>query len=175
MPCEKSVTSVVPGVLSSMRSSRSAERAWPSRFDAVHLRDEGQRFLRGQSIEERQILGDHADPPLDRDRIGQRIGAEDRASMPAVGRSRPVRHLIVVDLPAPFGPEESVEAAGGDGEIDAVHRAEITEVAGQAGGLDREVPMHGTDCIVRPVSARITDSPQDRRGEHPDVVGLPRR
>ena len=73
--------------------------------DAVHLRDEGQRLLRRQTVEERQVLGDDADAPFDRDRIGQRIDAEDRM-VPAVGRSSPVRHLIVVDLPAPFGPRK---------------------------------------------------------------------
>ena len=64
---------------------------------------------------------------------------------PAVGRSSPVRHLIVVDLPAPFGPEESVEAAGRHGEVDAVHGAERPKSRVSAVRLDRE--FHAPDCI----------------------------
>ena len=44
---------------------------------AVHLADEAERFGGGQPIEEREILGHDADAPLDLDRIGQRVDAED--------------------------------------------------------------------------------------------------
>ena len=87
-----------------MRSSRSPVRVPRGRrVNPVHLGDEGQRLLRGQAIEERQVLGDDADAALDRDRIRERIETEDRHR--AGGRAQQSgRHLMVVDLPAPFGP-----------------------------------------------------------------------
>ena len=62
---------------------------------------------------------------------------------PAEGRSRPVRHLIVVDLPAPFGSEEAVEAAGGHLQVDAVHRALRSERAREPARLDGEFHRRG--------------------------------
>ena len=133
------MTSVVPAFFRSMSSSRSADRVLRRRaVDPVHLRHEHQRLLRGQPIEQREILGDDADAALDGDRIGERIDAEDAHRAAARACSRPVRHLIVVDLPAPFGPEEAVEAAGRHGQIDAVDRAEAAEVPRQAVRLDGE-------------------------------------
>ena len=34
---------------------------------------------------------------------------------------------MVVDLPAPFGPEEAVHLAGRDGQVEPVERADVAE------------------------------------------------
>ena len=72
----------------------------------MHLADEGQRLGAAQAVEQRQILGHDADLPLDGDRIARADRGRESGSVPAVGRSSPVRHLIVVDLPAPLGPRK---------------------------------------------------------------------
>ena len=59
------------------------------------------------------------------------------ATSPASARSRPSRTRIVVDLPAPFGPEEPVDLARRDVEVEPVERAEVAERLDQAGDLDR--------------------------------------
>ena len=44
-------------------------------------------------------------------------------ALPAVGGSSVVSMWTVVDLPAPFGPEEAVDLARGDVEVDPGDRA----------------------------------------------------
>jgi hypothetical protein len=47
-------------------------------IDAVNLRDEEQGLFGSQTVEQSQVLRYDSDPPLDRDGIGERVGAEDR-------------------------------------------------------------------------------------------------
>ena len=55
---------------------------------------------------------------------------------PSVGGSSVVSMCTVVDLPAPFGPEEAVDLAFGDDEVDAVHGADVLELADEPLRLD---------------------------------------
>ena len=65
-------------------------------------------------------------------------------ALPEVGGSSVVSMWTVVDLPAPFGPEEAVHLAGGDADVDAVHGTRaLLELAHQVGGLDRCGVAHG--------------------------------
>ena len=57
---------------------------------------------------------------------------------PAVGASSPVSILMVVLFPAPFGPEEAVERARGDGEREVLHRRPSVEEPREALRLDGE-------------------------------------
>ena len=94
-----------PRPVRSISDSRSAERVLNvSAGHAMHLGDETQRFRGRQPIEQREVLGDDADAPLDLDRDRRRGSMPRMRISPPEGRSRPVRHLIVVDLPAPLGP-----------------------------------------------------------------------
>ena len=74
---------------------------------------------------------------------GSAIGSMSRIrKVPPVGRSSPVRHLIVVDFPGAVRPEEPIEAAARHGEIDAVDRDEIAERFAKAGRGDGERRRH---------------------------------
>ena len=143
MPCEKSVTSVVGRAVEvhQRQQVRGARVVKVSRRHAVDLRDEAQRFRGGQPVEQREILGHDADAPLDLDRIGERIDAED-AHLAAEGRSRPGEALDRRGLAGAVGPEEAVEAAGRNREVDAVHRALRSERPRQPACLDREFHRH---------------------------------
>ena len=167
MPCEKSVTSVFAAPSSAISRSRSADRCVAvAGVDAVHVGDEGQRLARRQPIEQREILGHDADAPLHRDGIGQRIDAEDahRAG------GRPEQAGQALDgggLAGAVRSEEAVEAAGRHREIDAVDGAELTEVAGEAVRLDRQVHARRLIAVQRQA---ITAARELRH-----VVRLPRR
>ena len=118
-------TSVLAGVLRSISCRRSAERlvavgvSMPC-TSATNVSVSS----RGQPIEQREILGHDADAPLDGDRIGQRIEAEDPHR--ARGRlQQPGQALDRRGLAGAVRPEEAVEAAGGNREVDAVDGAEL--------------------------------------------------
>ena len=73
-------------------------------------------------------------------------------TVPASGRSSPSRTRIVVVLPLPFGPEETVHLTGLDGQVESVQRDGRAEGLGQAGDLDR-----------RPVQCVHVDAPHRTR------------
>ncbi len=54
---------------------------------------------------------------------------------------------IVVDLPAPFGPEKAEDLAAADGEGDVVHGAEIPEALGQILDLDCPAFLHDAPVV----------------------------
>ena len=92
MPCEKSATSVVAGVVEIHQREQVVGRALArvGAVEAVHLRPtKSSVSARRQAIEERQILGHDADPPLDRDRIGRADPGRGSRIEPPTGRSRP--------------------------------------------------------------------------------------
>ena len=64
---------------------------------------------------------------MQRGRLAPRVAAEQRRA-PASARSSPSRTRIVVDLPAPFGPEEAVHLALGDLQVQPVERADGPKV-----------------------------------------------
>ena len=61
------------------------------------------------------------------------------SAVPLVGASSVHSMRTVVDLPAPFGPEEAVDLAAGDREVDAVDRVGVVEAPAEAGGAYRDV------------------------------------
>ena len=103
----------------------------------MHLRDEAQRFGGRQPIEQRQVLGDDADAPLDLDGIGDRIDPED-ADVAGGGTQQAREALDRRRLAGAVGTEKAVEAAGRNLQVDAVHRPLGSERARQAARLDRE-------------------------------------
>jgi hypothetical protein len=54
-----------------------------------------------------------------------------------LGSSRPVSILMVVDLPAPFGPEKAEELSGGHTEGDILDRSQCAEAPRESMGLNR--------------------------------------
>ena len=75
------------------------------------------------------------------------------SAVPASAASRPRITRIVVDLPAPFGPDEAGDLAGPDGERHPVQRQGRAEPLAQPGDFDRRMFMRP---VLRraPVSAR---------------------
>ena len=78
--------------------------------------------------------------------------------MPPVGRSSVVSIRTVVVLPAPFGPEEAVDLALGDLEVDAVDGLDAalelalqpdTSIAATAGSIVRAVRVPGDATFAR--------------------------
>ena len=75
---------------------------------------------------------------------GCRIRRARRRSIemrPAVGRINPASILIVVVLPAPFGPEQRDDLAGVDRQRDIAHGDAVVEDAAEVLGDD-----HGAAC-----------------------------
>ena len=73
------------------------------RIQRMDLADEVERLGRTQPLEQRKIFRNHS--TLRFTPTGSTTGSSPSIAMrPLEGRRRPVRHLIVVDLPAPFGP-----------------------------------------------------------------------
>jgi hypothetical protein len=110
----------------------------------VDLRHEVERLARRQSIEERQILGDHANAALDGDGIRERIDAENphRALRRAQQTGQALDRRA---LSRAIRPQEAVEASRRHGKVDRIHRAEIPELSGEPVRLDGEI--HVRDSI----------------------------
>src|SRR4029077_9295303 len=88
---------------------------------------------------------DDANAALDLDRRGHRVEAED----PHLAGRRAQQAGEALDrgrLAGAVGPEKPVEAAGGNLEIDAVHRALRPEHPRESARLDREFHQHGIVC-----------------------------
>ena len=160
MPCEKSTTSVLPASCSSISPSRSPARLRDvAASSPCTCGDEVERLRRGEPIEERQVLGHDPDPALDRDRIRERIHAED----PHRAARRPQQSGQALDRRALAGavrPEKAVEAAGRHGEVDGVDGAEVGEGPGQPARLDGK--FHGA----------ILSTSSRRRGAIGEAGGL---
>ena len=110
----------------------------------MDLGHEHQGLFTGQPVEQRQVLRDHANAALDRDRIGERIDAEN-AHRAAAGLEQPGQALDRGRFASAVGTQEAVEASGRNGEIDAVHGAKAAEESREPLGLDSE--FHGRDSI----------------------------
>ena len=63
---------------------------------------------------------------------------------PALGASKPVSILIVVDLPAPLGPKNPKNCPGSHAQVDAIDGNEFSEAAGQTLGGDAGSRIHET-------------------------------
>ena len=116
----------------------------------MHVGDEGQRLTRGQTIEQREILGDDADAPLHRDGFGQGIEAENPHR---TGRwfQQAGQALDGGRLAGAVRSQESIEAARGNREVDAVDGTELTEIAREPMRLDGQ--FH---AVAHDSSAAIT-------------------
>ena len=77
----------------------------------------------GQERVERRLLERDADQRAHLRPVLDDVVARRREPCPTVGGSSVVRTWTVVDLPGAVRPEEAVDLAGGDGEVDPVDRA----------------------------------------------------
>ena len=113
-------------------------------LEAVYLGDERQGLGCREALEERQIFGHDADPPLHGHGIRQRIHSEDAHRAGA----RPQQSRQALDgrrLAGAVRAEEAKEAAGRDGEVDAIDGAQRPEVAGEPMRFNRQ--FHAPNCI----------------------------
>src|SRR5581483_2484335 len=128
-----------------------------------HPADEGEVLAGGQVVEERQVLGDDADVPLGVEGLGvnEHVAAEN--SDLALGRGEQAgEHLDGGGLAGAVGPEEPVEGAPLDPQVDAVHGPEVAEVAGQPAGLDRWGHAGGPIGYASRRRRRVIRSPGSR-------------
>jgi len=92
-------------------------------------------------VKQGEILWDDANPSFHGDRIGQGIRPQNRDAAGA-RTEESGQALDGGRLAGAVGTEEAVKAAGGNREIDAVHRAKVAEVSRQTAGLDGQIPIH---------------------------------
>ena len=76
------------------------------------------------------LLQRDADPAARRVGLARRRRRRRRARCPTVIDSSVVSIRTVVDLPAPFGPEEAEHLAGLDPQVDAAHGLDVAASAG---------------------------------------------
>src|SRR5207244_4319470 len=70
------------------------------------------------------------------------------SAWPAVGRIISSSIRMVVDLPAPLSPEERVDLAAGNAQVDPIGGEDIATVSlGQPGRCDREI-SHARDILI---------------------------
>ena len=81
------------------------------RIEMVQARDELEVLGRRETVVERRRLRHVPDALLDLERVGRRCRSRRRSRGRSSARIIPVRILTVVDLPAPFGPEETENLA----------------------------------------------------------------
>lgn len=107
-----------------------------------HAADEGEVFPRGEVVEQREVLGHHADAALHLERAARiaHVLAED-ADAAAAGCEQAGEHFDGGGFARAVGAEEAVEAARGDAEAELVDGAEGTEVPRQAGGFEGDIHL----------------------------------
>ena len=90
---------------SSSNSSSSSRRALPRHraVQPVDAADEFDELAAGEMIEQQRFVGHQADLLLDLERL-LRHGQTQQRDGARVGGARPISILMVVVLPAPFGP-----------------------------------------------------------------------
>ena len=97
------------------------------RLDAVELGVQAQVLLGAQVAVERLVLEHEADVAADVVALADRRRGRRRGALPPVGFASVQSMLMVVVLPAPFGPEEAEDLTGGDLEADAAHGLDLAE------------------------------------------------
>ena len=88
----------------------------------------------GEAAEEREALGDYADLAFDFEAALAAKSMPRIWMLPAVGASRPVSILMVVDLPAPLGPRKPKNWPCIYAQIYVLDGYEIAEAAGKTLG-----------------------------------------
>ena len=104
----------------------------------------------GQRAVDDGVLEDDAAGPAGGERLVRDVEAGD-AGAPAVGATVVVSMPMVVDLPAPFGPEQSEHLAGRDLEVDAPDGLDAARV-----GLASSRARRSRDGRARVASCRAS-------------------
>ena len=130
---------------SSKRSSSSARR--PRVEPAAQLPEQVDRLAAGQVRPQVDVAGDVGEPAVQRDRVAPRVAAEQR-DRAGVGAQQPEQDADRRRLARAVGPEEAVDLALRDLEVEPVERAERAERLDEAGDLDRG-PCHGAQPTRR--------------------------
>src|SRR5215469_14245116 len=112
MPCEKSVISFFGSFASCMKSSSSSVRRFVVSRSSPYIRPTKRRYSDALNLPSSAIPS--GTTPICRFRSSDdAVNLCPRISIsPAVGSSRPVSILIVVDFPAPFGPRNPKNCPG---------------------------------------------------------------
>ena len=146
IPCEYSRVSFLCSSASPRRESNSSLLVRiVSLVHQVDPADEREVLACREVIEQRQVFGNDADPSLRLQRLAgvEHIPAQHEHLTAGRGE-QPREHLDRRRLARPVGPQESVEGAGLDGQVDAVHGGSVAEVASQPLRLDRQGHGYGS-------------------------------
>ena len=102
--------------------------------DAPQPGDEGEIFERRELVVDHRLVRDPRHHPLGRDRIGERIDAEDR-NRAGIGPQQPDHHFQGRGLAGAVGAEQRIELARAHAQVEVLDHRPV-EALGQAAGFD---------------------------------------